>query len=98
MTAHVEKLASTARSVNSCDFVKVLHYSDFEGEEQVAVEIRGHLREGCMVVLKGYSPYCTVELKLPDIVNTLCVRPSRLASVHGESYSFCFFKNTNLHF
>jgi hypothetical protein len=91
VTAHVEKLASTARSVKSCDFVKVLNYSDFEGEEQVAAEIRGHLQEGSMVVLKGYSPYRTVELKVRDIVNALCVQPSRLASVHGESYSFCFF-------
>jgi hypothetical protein len=90
VTSHVEKLASTARSVQSCDFVKVLYYSEFEGEEAVAAEIRGHLQEGCMVVLKGYSPYHMVELKLPDIVNAFCVRPSSLGPVHGESYSFCF--------
>lgn len=98
MTAHVEKLASAAKSVQTCDFVKVLYYSDFEGEEQAATEIRGYLKEGCMVHLKGYSCYRAVELKKSDIVDALRVRLSSLASAHGGWHSFCFHFNANLHF
>lgn len=98
MTAHVEKLASSAKSVETCDFVKVLRYSDFEGEEQAAAEIRGYLKDGCMVHLKGYAPYRAVELNKSDIVNALCVRLSSLASVHGGWGFFCFHFDANLHF
>ena len=87
MTTHLEKLVATSQSIQCLDFVKVLHYSEFEGEEQLGGEIKKHIGHGNMVVLKGYQLHRGVELKQSDLSNILGLEPSRLAFVHGKSHT-----------
>lgn len=87
---HLEKLAREVIHVDACDFVVRLEYSDFDGEKSAAEALHLHLKQGRMVLLKGYPFHRGIELTEKDLVNILHLEMSDIAPVHGLFFFFRF--------